>query len=1524
MPQRVNKRFLILLTVVVAALAALLIASRLLLHRNPRNYAAAADAAAQAGDWEGAVGNYGRALSLGRGDPDLYVRYGIALEHRVGANPQNLKLAETAYQNALVVDPGNQPAARRLLDMYIQLADVEPSALVFGKLRDSAQKVAQLDPTDQRAVAYQHVAAILLSERGTGPVGQALNDEFDALAKFVRQDASDPNLPYYYGRGKVRLAAAALKDNDADRAAHLAQETASLLDAALALKGDSAELNWRASGLYAQLPRFDPAGATVYQDKAAAALSQARSLVKPTDVRYADIQVFAAVSATAHQKLDDAETILRDLYTAQPTSAVAELQLAGFLGRMRGKRIEAMAVLARPITGAELVGAGALRTRQQEEERIYQLARLQIDGYPITSDPAARQQLVAQIDANYKALADLIGTRDSSALLHLKAEIELIKGDPISAMATYRRALTVMEHADVADADLMYRAALLEAKEGQSGEAEKLFIRVAELNPGFMGPQVALADQLLKENSPEKAQKYIDSAEKLDPNSPVVTQLRVRQLVQQRQLDAARAEYAKLPEADTVQQMEKAKSAMLLANPADAQRLLEPLQKKSPEDATITSSLVQAYIAGGQADQARALVDQGLARNPKEVWLLILRQQLKNLGGKPANALDPALLAATSDFTRELLGYESDMNQGNIDSAASHLAAADHLKPDNARVHQLYFQLDLTRRRFDLAEQEVARLGKMNADGADGMLYQIRLAMAKGENAAAVQAARDLVAKRPEFAESYALLGTALMGDGQPDKAVTEFNNALDRQHDNLSALQGLIDAYFQLHQPDHIAQAIVAAQKLYPQSVIFRERAIDYDLIYSEHPEVAVTERQQLLDESPDDPDSYISLAQAALSVAKRDKTSNPEGMRQNLEQASDVLNKAMARWPKNMVIVGLLAQIRQYQGDAAGAEKLLLDLASSPQFASRPEPSLLLADFYLHAGNTDAQIKSLHDAFDKSGHSVDVELKLGDALAQARRYDDALSLLHDQNGADPRVAQQRLQTLSMSGRTDEAEREIKDALRSSPGKVELLDLLATTYISAGRLTDARQVATDAIAADPSDNDALYHQALVESQMYDGDLDLAIRDAMQLKQQNPASTKAFGLLADIYFRKHQPDDAVRTLEDGLKAAPQDRTARLRLLAACAASRPPLWSEYDSVVQEAENDSQLQGDTIWLVKDAYGLSARKQFDPAIAKIDQAIAAAPGDLTLVSEKLSILMTAGNYPAVIQAASDLEARGTRAWWVYLARGDAKAQTDKPAGLVDLDAALASSPDFATSARIMNVISANVGIDEAISRAETHLADPNWRLMSADLHVKKGDFAGAVALAAPLRQNTSISPTQHLHVFSLLAESYRIMKQPQDSRDAYLEALKIAPNDTETLNNLADLLADDLHEPQQALQYSQRAYDASRQSGLYLPSVSDTHGWVLTLCGGANAPLGLGILQKVVEEHQDFTYARYHLGEAYLRSAMPADAVKQLETAQTQVQQVEDQHGQVSQELKSAIAESLSRARQVLDGKADAGGR
>ena len=87
------------------------------------------------------------------------------------------------------------------------------------------------------------------------------------------------------------------------------------------------------------------------------------------------------------------------------------------------------------------------------------------------------------------------------------------------------------------------------------------------------------------------------------------------------------------------------------------------------------SVVIQGDVASVGA--AQAMVDAGLAKNPKSLWLLMLRQRLRIAAGAPGDAIDPDILNATDEFTREFVASETEFKDGNFDAAATHLAAAD-------------------------------------------------------------------------------------------------------------------------------------------------------------------------------------------------------------------------------------------------------------------------------------------------------------------------------------------------------------------------------------------------------------------------------------------------------------------------------------------------------------------------------------------------------------------------------------------------------------------------------------------------------------------------------------------------------------------------------------------------------------------------------------------------------------------------------------------------------------------------------
>jgi Flp pilus assembly protein TadD len=1522
MKKRVNFKFLIILTAVVIGFAALLVASKLLLRRSPINFAAAGDKAAAAGKWNEAVGDYGRALSLGRGDADLFDRFGEALLHRVAEDPKSLIQARAAFENALVVDPQNLTARRQLLEMDIETTEIAPTADALSKLHDNAAKLAELDPTNVRAAAYAQVALVRQGEVTADLSPEQLQDSLTALNSLIHQDPDDADLPYYYAGGMLRLMQRAAAEHDSDRASELARQVAALFDSALLARSDDATLAWRAGSIYAQLAAYDPTNAAAYRAKSENALSRAHEKVKPSDARYADIEVDVARSDAANHRIDEAEGVLRNVLAEFPGNPQAELQLGSILGAIPDQRDAAIDVLSKPISAKGESGLGAVRLREFDSDRMFRLDMIRLEKYATLQDPQQRKDLMDQINAIFKSLSDAVNA-ESYALLQLKASIQEANGQPLDAMGTYDQALAVMKHGSVKDYELMYRAALLDLREGQSGNAELLLESITDSNPRDVRAHLALAAMFLSEHDTDKAAAALDAAERLAPTNPELLRLRVQQLVAQQSPEQARVYYAKMPETDAPAYLSKARAALQLQDPAEARRLLEWLSAKTPDDAMVAVLLAEVYLRSGDKDHARATAEAALARHPDDAGLQLLLKQTQSTAPLDAREMGEEILASEDPFTRAITRGEIALGKRNFDEAAAQLAAANALKPDNARVHELLFELDLDQLQFAAAEKEVAVLARLQADGADGLIFRVRLEMARGNHAGAIQSAHDLVTRRPEFAESYALLGEALAADGQLEQAVNEFNDALGRQHTNYEALRGLVDAYQQLGEFDSASQTLATARRLFPSSTSFRDMSLDFDLLHSPTPQQVVAERASLLDASPNDLSAYLALARSALHVAETTLQSDPASSRQYLQQATDTLNKAFARWPTDINVVTLLAHIQQYQGNEKQGERLLLDLAASPQWSGKPEPSESLFDFYMRGGEQQAAVRAMQDAFEKSGKTIPLEVRLAALQTQLGQFDQALATL-SASADDSAVIDQQIDTLIAAGRIDDAISQAKSAVAAHPGSIDLLDRLVAAQLAAGHFVEARSTARDAVAASPKDNDALYHQALVELNLSDGDMELALHAATQLKDQNPHGAKAYGLLADVYYHRNELDDALHWLEEGVKAAPLDRDARLRLLNGYAGKTPPDWNGYDAVVADAEGNPQLSADPIWMEKAAFGLAARKQFDAAVTQIDAAIAKWPENLDLASDKLSILLNAADYPKVIQSADNLIADNKKQWWIYLARGTAEAPTDKAAALADMDSALAVAPNFAASVQVVQAVAQAVGIDAALQRARLH-DDAQWRLLVVDLLISKKDFAAAIKEGESMRNPASgLSAVQRQRLLGQLAIAYSKSDQPQAARDAYMTLLQGDPNNPLVLNNLAYLLAEDLHQPIDAVDYSQKAYDLSRsRTGRAPASIGDTHGWVLTLCGGRDAQLGISILEQVVENDQNFLDARYHLGEAYLRSSMPNDAIKQLQIAQDQIERIEQNHGAVNPKLKAAIADSLARARQLADGKADAAG-
>ncbi len=1530
MAKRVNKKFLLGLTIAVVGLAlALVVVVFITKHRNPAPFIAAAEKATAEGRYEDAAINYRKAMSLDRGNAELRVKFGDTLNHLVSVDSQSLGGARGAWQNALSMDPQNKAAMRDLMQSYndeLEGSGPHPNPAVFANLREIALKLGKVDPSDFQAQANVSLATVRQYLAGISTTPRALGESIDALQGLMKKDPANADLLFYVAAAKLRRAGEAARGGQPEVLDKAVTDVSAMVESAVKAQPDNPSLLWRAAAVYGTLSTMDAKNADAYLKQASASADRAHDRVKPEDPNYGEIQAIAVSSALHAKDTKRAEAIYREYYRQRPNDPMAILGLGRYLATLPGKQDEAIQILAKPISATGLEGFKAYAARNAEAERLYHLSMLRVQSYAATTDPARRKLILDDLLDNQKRFNELSGG-ESLGQLRLKAKIHDIKGEYIEAMASYQRALNLMERNGIKEWDTINDAAGLDMRMGQTGSAVKLLTQIVDFNPSYAPARFYLADLYLRQDNPDEAQRHLDALEKLTPDSPELARMRVMQYSMQKKPEAAKAVYDKLPETKLQERLVKAQIALQMKDYPEGIRLLETARKEAPDNVAAMLALAQSYAARGQKDSAKAVIADALKTSPNDRRLLILQKQLDNATPAELEKLNEQLIAGADEFTREVQEYQLALSHGKADEAIKHLQAADKLKPGDKLIAQLYFEFYLGQKNFDLAQKQIPTLVKLKADESDGWMSRTRLAMARGDGDEAVKAAKQVVSLHPEFALSYVMLGQAYALDDQFQNAVREFRNALDRQSSNFDALRGLVEAYSSLKQPEEAAKAIAQGRKLYPDSFQFREYALNYDLFYSSHPETVIEERTKLLKANPDQIGSHLALAQADLRLAELRAAADPDASKKYAADAQAVLSKAVTRWPGDIRVVATLAQTLQYLVQSAEGEKLLQGLAAQPEWKDKPEPDRLLADFYLRAGNLPAAEKALRSAYERSNHAVDLELGLAALLARQSKFDEAARVLAD-NPTEPRVVKQRVQTLVAARKFDDAERTVKAAIAAAPNSADMLNLLTAVYLDAARLEDARVAARNALKVDRNNDVALYQQAKTESLMEDADLELALRDLRTVKEHNPASIPARLVLAQVLDRRGQHDDAIRELEDAHQASPLHRDTSLALLNAYASARPARWDQFDRFLAAAEADPRLRDDPTWLQKDSAGLAARKQYPQAVQKIRAAMKLAPENSTLNYDFLGILLASQDNQAVLQETDKLLAAGKKDWWIYFASGMAKAGAgDKAGGLADLDKSIAvadAADNGAAVTQVLTEMASKVDFNEALHRSELRSKETGtWRLFVLQLYRRKGDWANAIKTADQINADpgSNLTRQQKLVIAEALANGYQSLNQPEKSRQAYGSWIELAPSNPIPLNNLAYLLAETMHQPTEAKVYSQKAYQLAQQSGADVNSIRDTHGWILTLCGGRDAVAGLKLLRQAVDENQNFIEARYHLAEAYLRGSQADNAEEEIKAASALAKAIEAGHGQVSPEIKAGIREALEKLKQLRSAKSDA---
>jgi tetratricopeptide (TPR) repeat protein len=248
---------------------------------------------------------------------------------------------------------------------------------------------------------------------------------------------------------------------------------------------------------------------------------------------------------------------------------------------------------------------------------------------------------------------------------------------------------------------------------------------------------------------------------------------------------------------------------------AEAQATYQDVVKragKEPQGLIARNRIASMYVAEGKVEEARKLVQEVLAENPRDNDALLLRGNLAMTGNDPAAAVgDLRAVLRDQPEAVPVLRALARAHQANRENALAEetLQRAVALNPADPELRselaKLLAQSGKSEQALPLIEQTV----RDNPTHVPSRELLVRLYLASGDIAAARVAAEDLKTLSPEQAVGHYLSGLAAQAGKRNEDAQAAFEKALELQPDAADALAALSRLHVTLGKPE-LARVVV------------------------------------------------------------------------------------------------------------------------------------------------------------------------------------------------------------------------------------------------------------------------------------------------------------------------------------------------------------------------------------------------------------------------------------------------------------------------------------------------------------------------------------------------------------------------------------------------------------------------------------------------------------------------------------------------------------------------------------------
>jgi len=605
------------------------------------------------------------------------------------------------------------------------------------------------------------------------------------------------------------------------------------------------------------------------------------------------------------------------------------------------------------------------------------------------------------------------------------------------------------------------------------------------------------------------------------------------------------------------------------------------IEPNSVDEGSVVS-VCRNYIAEGQVDRARRLIDRFSQTFPDSAAVLVYNQILSE--PDPAQVSpqrvkeieEQAFSSAADPVSRALQLGLFHLRYNELDSAASQFRQAFETATSHEQISEgpdferaklaANHVLDMAIGTQDwvLAEEVAKAARTRNLDGCQGQAFAAHIALAKGEFKDALTRINECLKQKPLFSQAYMLRSNAHAALNNEHASMEDIRKAASLNPLDGTIARGLASALYGRNQKlganvsgaqmAEAKDALLRAIALNPSN--FGLRSLYADYIAPTEPLKAVALRQDLLEVAPSIENALL-LGKLATEVAV--KETNPQSKEALFGIAGSAFEQARQAAPDDKRMLYYYAEYFRARGQGEQAKKLL----------QTAEDQTLLWDHYLQAGQYEEAQRVLRQAYE-SGTSDGGVLRGLLLVAErtsdkegVKRFSEELRTAED----TPENNLAQIQAFLRVGLIKEAEHKLQSFREKYPNEPRRLLLQAWLVMRQGKLEEALELANRNLEGNTENPMAWRLRG--EINLVREDYDSAISDLRKSKMLSDEPATRISL-ARTYLRMERYEDAITELRNAIDApgVPVEARPLLERIYLRLDRRPSLKGFYEDTLEK--------------------------------------------------------------------------------------------------------------------------------------------------------------------------------------------------------------------------------------------------------------------------------------------------------------------------------------------------------------------